>query len=163
MKQAHQRNWSGTLLHGILAFRQVAYLVMRSIQLKDILSIAAIDWTSLAYCSVALLLQLAILCFLVLAIIKPEVYYHSSDGLPYKVIVVLCCFVTLDLFHLGYTIGHISYYKDERVDTWIAMVLHTMEVFLDAAILGAVATKKGSKMGDGLKRLALPFNPAQDS
>lgn len=161
MKYTHQRNWSGTLLHGILAFRQVAYITMTSIQLKDILSIAVIDWTSLAYCSVAVLLQLAILGFLVLAMIKPEVYHHS-DGLPYKVIAVLGCFVTLDLFRLGSTIGHISYYKDERVDVWIAVALHSMEVFLDSSILGAVATKKDSKLGDGLKRVALPFNSTRD-
>ena len=53
MQGTHKRNWSGTLLHGILAFRQITYIVMSSIQLKDILSIAAVDWTFLAYCSVA--------------------------------------------------------------------------------------------------------------
>lgn len=158
MQYTHKRNWSGTLLHGILAFRQITYIVMTSIQLKDILSITAIDWTSFTYCSVAVLLQLAILGFVILAAFKAEVYY--SEGSHYKVIVVLVCFILLDLFRLGSTIGHIIYYKNATEDTWIAVALHAMEVFMDAAVLGAVATRKGSKVGEGLKRVALPFYPA---
>ena len=159
MTEKYQRNWSGTLLHGVLALRQVVYVIITSIQIKDILSGTTTNWTSFAFCSISLLLQLAVMTFLVILILKPEIYY--SEDPPYKMMVTFSCFVALDLFRLATTIWHINDYKDAAERAWMAIALHSMEALLDLAVLGAITMGKGSRMGDGLKQVALPFHPSQ--
>lgn len=86
-----RRSWMGTCTHWLLGLRLLAYIVMRSIYIKDLLAATTVEWITVTINMLTVLVYLSTAAFYFLATARPDIYYAYNPHLVYKLILMLLC------------------------------------------------------------------------
>lgn len=139
----------GTCTHWLLGLRLFAYIVMRSIYIKDLLAEPAVEWLAVTLNMLAILAYLSTAIFYFLATVRPDIYYAYN---PRLIALVLTCFIAMDVFSVA------GVACDDVFENAAKLCLHLMEACLEGFLLAAFLARSGrEKWKRALVLVMLPF------